>query len=1063
MLRYAHTFPFSHRYAERRRQMTELRNRLENALSGRYTIGREIGRGGMAIVYLARDLRHDRDVALKVLRPELAATLGPDRFLLEIKLAAGLSHPHILPLHDSGEADGCLYYVMPYVPGESLRDQLEKQGQLPLVQALEIAREIADALDYAHRAGVVHRDIKPENILMESGHAVVSDFGIARAISKAEERRTGPGIAVGTPDYMSPEQAAGTRDVDGRSDLYSLGSVLFEMLAGRPPLAITPPEGPSAGAPRERDRLAELKQLRPSVPPEVASVVAGLLAINPDDRFATAAELVEALKSPTDIWTPRSVILRRRRRWGVGVGAIAGIGVAALFAVPRMLNAKLDGSLYVVVPFGHRAGAAPSLLKGDQCQLLVTEFFGRWTDVRVADPLQVSEALASSGDTIVTLRVAKRIAREIGGGRLVWGQLTEVGDSILVTAGLYDLTGLGRTIRSHTVRIDRAQRLLALKFRELSDSLLIDVGSARDVVEGGIGTNVLGAWNAYAAGRQALGVWRLDSAVQGFRNALVLDPAYPQAHFWLAQTLMWGGQPAEAWSYDAHAAANLAPAIAFRDRPLAAALAAVGDGDYPLACARYRRIVARDSLQFAGWFGLGECLRLDHAVLRDSSSPSGWGWRSSLREAESAYERALDVVQTAAFRFSPFTRLSRTLFIDAVSIRVGYALPPASGVFYAFPSLLHDTLAFVAVPAEQLGDASPSTPRAAEEGRRQLLRLTKQWVREFPDSSQPYFELATSLEMTGALDMPGGVETSALTAAQRALVTARSLSDSVHATVLQVRLLVKLGRFALAQQLAAGQLERWRDPDPAVANEVAALALLLGKASSGAGLIESWAQRLQEHPAFEGVSFPVLQNSQLLLAYAALGAPQDSIARLATRLDALQRAHPLPSPSWCGAVQPALVLAYPQLRRPPDLNRCGRSVTNVMESALALGERDRVKQEFARDQARNVGASVGDVATEHAFLRTWLLLQAGDTAAGAEYADEYLTALPTLRTTVILDEPAQSAALVRLMALRAELASHVGDRASAQRWAGPVAILWRDADPELQPLVTKMRALAGPS
>ncbi|HKC48794.1 MAG TPA: serine/threonine-protein kinase, partial [Gemmatimonadales bacterium] len=203
--------------------MTELRNRLESALAGRYTIGREIGRGGMAIVYLARDLRHDRDVALKALRPELAATLGPDRFLLEIKLAAGLSHPHILPLHNSGEADGCLYYDMPYVPGESLRDRLEKQGQLPLVEALEIAREIADALDYAHRAGVVHRDIKPENILMESGHAVVSDFGIARAISKAEERRTGPGIAVGTPDYMSPEQGSGTRDVDGRSDLYSLG------------------------------------------------------------------------------------------------------------------------------------------------------------------------------------------------------------------------------------------------------------------------------------------------------------------------------------------------------------------------------------------------------------------------------------------------------------------------------------------------------------------------------------------------------------------------------------------------------------------------------------------------------------------------------------------------------------------------------------------------------------------------------------------------------------------------------------------------------------------------
>ena len=249
--------------------MAELRNRLENALAGRYAIGREIGRGGMAIVYLAHDVRHDRDVALKVLRPELAATLGADRFLQEIKLAAGLAHPHIMPLHDSGDADGCLYYVMPYVPGESLRDALEARGQLPLVEALEIAREIADALDFAHRNGVVHRDIKPENILLQDGHAEVSDFGIARAISKAGERHTAAGMAVGTPDYMSPEQAAGSIAVDGRSDLYSLGCVLFEMLAGRPPLALTPPEGPSAGPLAPRDRLAELSVLRPSVPPEV--------------------------------------------------------------------------------------------------------------------------------------------------------------------------------------------------------------------------------------------------------------------------------------------------------------------------------------------------------------------------------------------------------------------------------------------------------------------------------------------------------------------------------------------------------------------------------------------------------------------------------------------------------------------------------------------------------------------------------------------------------------------------------------------------------------------------
>src|SRR5712691_9101040 len=217
---------------------------LQAALADRYALERELGRGGMATVYLARDLRHGRPVAIKVLRPEIAATLGPERFLREIDTAARLTHPHILPLHDSGEAAGFLFYVMPYVEGESLRDRLSREKQLPLGDALQIAREVADALSYAHSHDVVHRDIKPENILFEAGHAVVTDFGIARAITAAGgETLTGTGIAVGTPAYMSPEQLAGGEHVDGRTDVYSLGCVLYEMLAGEPPFT-----GPTAQA-----------------------------------------------------------------------------------------------------------------------------------------------------------------------------------------------------------------------------------------------------------------------------------------------------------------------------------------------------------------------------------------------------------------------------------------------------------------------------------------------------------------------------------------------------------------------------------------------------------------------------------------------------------------------------------------------------------------------------------------------------------------------------------------------------------------------------------------------
>jgi len=213
--------------------MSELTARLTASLADRYRIERELGQGGMATVYLAEDLKHHRKVAVKVLRPELASALGPDRFLREIQTTANLRHPHILPLYDSGEADGFLFYVMPFVEGETLADRLSREKQLPLEDALQIAREVADALSYAHRRGVIHRDIKPANILLEAGHAAVADFGIARAVDAAGGGRlTETGLVLGSPLYMSPEQALGEKNLDGRSDLYALGCVLYEMLAG---------------------------------------------------------------------------------------------------------------------------------------------------------------------------------------------------------------------------------------------------------------------------------------------------------------------------------------------------------------------------------------------------------------------------------------------------------------------------------------------------------------------------------------------------------------------------------------------------------------------------------------------------------------------------------------------------------------------------------------------------------------------------------------------------------------------------------------------------------------
>jgi len=272
--------------------------RLATSLADRYRIERELGQGGMATVYLAHDVRHDRKVALKVLRPELSAILGAERFLAEIKTTANLQHPHILPLHDSGEADGTVFYVMPYVEGESLRERLHRERQLPIDDALRIAREVADALDYAHRQGVIHRDIKPENILLHDGRALVADFGIALAVSKSDggTRMTETGMSLGTPHYMSPEQAMGEREITAKSDVYALGCVLYEMLSGEPPFA-----GPTAQAIIARVLTEEPRSLtlqRRTVPPHVEATILRALAKLPADRFQRAAEFAEALTRP---------------------------------------------------------------------------------------------------------------------------------------------------------------------------------------------------------------------------------------------------------------------------------------------------------------------------------------------------------------------------------------------------------------------------------------------------------------------------------------------------------------------------------------------------------------------------------------------------------------------------------------------------------------------------------------------------------------------------------------------------------------------------------------------
>jgi eukaryotic-like serine/threonine-protein kinase len=417
---------------------------LNAALPDHYVIDRELGRGGMALVYLARDTRHERFVALKTLRPEIAIALGRERFLREIKLSARLQHPNILPVFDSGDAGGTLYYVMPFVEGESLRDRLDREPQLPVDDALQIAREVAEALAYAHDHDVVHRDIKPENIMLSGGHAIVADFGIARAVSAAGgDKLTQTGLAIGTPAYMPPEQASGSGQVDRRSDIYSLACVLYEMLAGQPPFT-----GPTAQAVMARhslDAVPRLKIVRDAIPDDLEVVIERALEKVPADRYQTSGEFAKALATASTGAVSRVTAARRstysRKLWrrpipiAIGVTLLVGAAAAAIALGSR----------------GNRGTATPGIDLRRVAVLYFQDLSSDSTLGYLADGL--TEGLIDQLSQVRTLDIISRngvlpfrnsdlprdsIARAVGAGTLVEGSLEPVRDRVRLTVRLVD-------------------------------------------------------------------------------------------------------------------------------------------------------------------------------------------------------------------------------------------------------------------------------------------------------------------------------------------------------------------------------------------------------------------------------------------------------------------------------------------------------------------------------------------------------------------------------------------------------------------------------------------------
>ncbi len=561
--------------------MNMLPPQLESGLSGRYRLERELGQGGMAVVFLAQDLRHDRKVALKVLRPDLSAAIGAERFLREIKLAAGLNHPHILPVYDSGEAGGLLFYVMPNMEGRSLRERLQRERQLPLSEALAITREVASALDYAHRHQVVHRDIKPENILLHEGSAMVADFGIGKALS-ADASLTQTGMVMGTPTYMSPEQASGETDVDGRTDLYSLACVLFEMLTGEPPFT-----GATAQAIIAKRFISPIPKVRVTrdVPEAVDVAVSRALARTPVDRFPTAAQFIEALRHINGLDSSAQTTVATGRPSAPAPKAIAVLPLANMSADPENEYFS-DGMTEEII---NALAKVPGMQVASRTSSF--RFRGKEVDVReIGEKLGVSTVLEGS-------------VRKVGPRVRITAQLINVADGYHLWSETYD-----RQLEDVFAIQDEISHAIvdALKLRLGSDADTL-VAPAKNIE----------AYTLYLKGRF---VFNKDTepstrkALEFFQQSLLQDPTYARSYAGIADC--WT-QLADDFVVpdDAYPRAKAAATRALQhDRDLVEAMTSVGkvlcwyEWDFAGAERQLRRAVTGNENHAEAHWALGSVL-----------------------------------------------------------------------------------------------------------------------------------------------------------------------------------------------------------------------------------------------------------------------------------------------------------------------------------------------------------------------------------------------------------------------------------------------------------------------
>ena len=1041
---------------------------LRAALADRYAVEREVGHGAMATVYLAHDLRFDRDVAVKVLSPDLSAALGAERFLREIDVVAKLNHPHILPLLDSGNTGGFLYYVMPYVDGGSLRGRLNQETQLRIDDAIALTREVALALDYAHQQGIVHRDVKPENILLSRGYALLGDFGIARVLSQIDvERLTQTGASPGTPSYMSPEQCGGGGGpLDGRSDLYSLGCVLYEMLAGNPPF-----QGPTAQAVTARhlaDPVPPLRTVRRTVSEELERVVLQVLEKVPADRFATGAEFATALAAPS-LSVPRRW-WQRLPKWKAAAALVAvGLGAyVTVIAIPRFWTglsaAGLDSTRYAILPFERDSGLAS--FNEDQ---LLQDAMVQWSGISVVDRPRMLEALPRSRARL-TSGEAEAVARRVGAGRYVLSQVSHVDDSLRIHAAVYTATARGPPLHEGTIKVSRRPGQTGAAFSRLADQLLFHAPGPGDRLGTAFGTSSRPARQAFDVGLDSVYTWNLAAADSLFTSATSHDPQFAKAFLWLAQIRSWMARrrswrdaTTATWQSAAERAAASRAALPVEDQLVSDALLALTRGDVVRACNAWKRLTSSHAYDFAAWYSLANCLSRDDAVLRDRRSQTGWHFRSSYEQATQAYVRALQLLPSIhrSLRGGSFESVRRVLMTNAAMRRVGHALPPDTETFMVAPSWHGDTLAFFPGPPQQVvGPArqtSATTALAVRHQQRLFRDIATAWVTAFPSSADAVEALAVSLETMG--------DPAALDTIRRARTLAVTPEEKLRVQGAQVWMLIKFCTPASPDGLSEARAlvdSALREFPPGVAAEpllMASLAALVGRASLAAEysrdrrVVIDW----EIPPPIAPVAFP-------LVIYGALGGPRDSLIALERSFDSLSTtlsSVALEDARWSWLAR-AASLAFPETRMKAvttlsEQVNAGDYLLNA-EAAFASGDTTKARTFFHELQAARRFLPPAQITIDALYPESWLLSALGDDRGAMAWLDPVLTGIAATPPRAFAD-PVRAGSLVRALALRADLADRAGDRAGARRWARSVVILWSGADAFLQPVVQQLHRM----